>query len=48
MATTFKQPKKQPTPKTAGYPQPMPKKTGVKVRGAGAAVKGKTASGPMA
>jgi hypothetical protein len=49
MATTqSKQPVTVPTPNVAGYPQTGIKTTGIKIRGTGAATKGKTARGPMA
>ena len=48
MATTqYKQPKPVPIPNTAGYPQTGVKTTGIKIRGTGAATKGKMARGPM-
>jgi len=40
--------KTEPTPKVAGYPQTGTKTSGIKVRGTGAATKGKMARGPMA
>lgn len=46
--TTYKQPKPVPVPKTAGYPETDVKKTGIKIRGTGAATKGVMARGPMA
>lgn len=36
------------TPKTGGYPETGAKSSGIKMRGAGAATKGKMARGPMA
>lgn len=44
----YKQPKPAPIPNTAGYPQTGIKTSGIKIRGTGAATKGKTARGPMA
>lgn len=44
----YKQPKPCPVPKTAGYPETDIKKTGIKIRGTGAATKGTMARGPMA
>ena len=44
----YNQPKLVPTPKIAGYPETDIKKSGIKIRGTGAATKGTTARGPMA
>lgn len=44
----YKQPKPAPIPNTAGYPQTGIKTSGIKIRGTGAATKGKMARGPMA
>ena len=41
-------PRPAPMPNVAGYPQTGIKTAGIKIRGTGAAVKGKTARGPMA
>jgi len=50
--TKYKQPKPNPNKlgeqKDTGYPQTGVKTSGIKIRGCGAATKGKTARGPMA
>lgn len=43
-----KQPQQVPVPKTGDYPVTGAKTSGIKVRGTGAATKGKMARGPMA